>query len=87
MIHRSLVARGWTFDGNLHLQVVGIVARHRLAGIPEVYATVRAADPASTEEALRTLLTDPEHGHHSRELRRLSKIADRCRRIHDEVDA
>jgi hypothetical protein len=35
MIHRSLVARGWTFDGNLHLQVVGIVARHRLAGIPE----------------------------------------------------
>lgn len=87
MIHRSLVARGWTFDGNLHLQVVGIVARHRLAGIPEVCATVRAADPASTEEALRTLLTDPEHGHHSRELRRLSEIADRCRRIHDEVDA
>lgn len=87
MIHRSLVAHGWTFDGNPHLQVVGIAARHRLAGIPEVYATVRAADPVSAEEALRTLLTDPEHGRHSRELRRLGEITDRRQRIHDEVDA
>ncbi len=87
MIHRSLVARGWTFDGNLHLQLVGIVARHRLAGLPEVYATVRAADPANVEEALRILLSDPEHGRYSRELRRLGEIADRCRRIQDEVDA